>query len=91
MKHLRLFECKELKYNIGDRVVMLNNRVPFNVTGLNFKVGKIYTIIDIDYMIGEKYPYNLGDENNDLIDTWVMEKQIRLAEPWEIDQNKYNL
>lgn len=92
MKYLRLFEGKELKYNIGDRVVMLENNIGlFHGTILDFKVGKIYTIIDIDYMIGEKYPYNLGDEDNDLIDAWVMEKQIRLAEPLDLDQKKYNL
>ena len=93
MRYLKYFEYKKLKFKVGDKVVLIkdNSDGPFMASGKNFKVGNIYTIIDIDYNDTEEYPYNLAVDNNDFRDTWVSEDQLRKAEEWELDRNKYNL
>lgn len=93
MRYLKYFEKSNLKFKVGDKVVLVkdNSEGPFMTSGKNFKIGNIYTIIEIDHHDDEGYPYNLTDDNDYFRDTWVSEDQIRKAEQWELDQNKYNL
>jgi hypothetical protein len=56
-----------------------------------YKVGDLCYIIDVDNNTNI-YPYQIMNITNDECKIlWVLHDQIRKAEKWELDQNKYNL
>ena len=95
MRHLRIYEDiyyneeNNLSYKKGDFIVLLvrdRNYVPDD-----FIIGNVYKIRDVDAS-DLRLPYEIciNDKKNSNT-AWVYPTHIRLAESWEIDQNKYNL
>lgn len=71
----------------GDYVVLIEESV--DTKFYNYEVGNIYRIITVDTKDSVS-PYELTNKEEDL-DVWVSESQVRLAEDYELDANKYNL
>ena len=98
MKHLKTFEKKsKRKLKEGDYVVLLKSDDENIALKMDFEIGKIYVISHVDGDDFDDLPYRISyieditDFDKLMRSAWVDEFMIRLAEPWEINQNKYNL
>ena len=89
MKHLRVFENVR-EYNRNDYVVLIIESE--DSMKFNYSIGDICRIETVD-VNDDDFPYELDNITNHDNDgyLWVASYQIRKAEDWEIEQNKYNL
>jgi hypothetical protein len=91
MKHLKTFENNDMKFEIGDIIVLMSTDEENKSLLTYFEIGKLYKIEYIDDAEDDSLPYRIVYIDDSEYSAWVEGYRIRLAEPWEIDQNKYNL
>lgn len=93
MKFIKEFERNDNRseksklFNVGDYIVLTKNTEDTKFR--DYEVGNIYRIINVDPNDFD-FPYEI-ESDDDSMDVWVRSNQIRIAEPYEIDANKYNL
>jgi NADH:ubiquinone oxidoreductase subunit len=85
MKHLKLYE--NLYFKKDDNVILLYDS--YTTMNEDFVINNLYKIRNVD-KTDNMYPYCIYNELNDK-SAWIKYNQIRLAEPYEINANKYNL
>ncbi len=96
MKHIKHFEDSNDESGVYDKYLETNDIVILiaetsDSINFEYKIGDMCRIRTVD-KDDSNFPYEIINITNDYCaDLWVEYDQIRLAEKWEIDQNKYNL
>lgn len=91
MKYIKAFENIYSDYlKVDDIVILIKDSS--DSKKFNYRIGDICRIITVDksdYIL----PYEVKNLTNSDVEyeIWVEYDQIRLAEDWDLDQNKYNL